>query len=53
MSNELTGIVAEHIAAVNAHDTERIAATFAPDAVVNLSAGKEILVSVGATLTTW
>ena len=35
MSTELTGIVAEHIAAVNAFDTERIVATFAPDAYVN------------------
>jgi hypothetical protein len=32
---ELPGIVAEHIAAVNAFDTERIVATFAPDAYVN------------------
>jgi ketosteroid isomerase-like protein len=31
----LTGIVAEHIAAVNAFDTDRIVATFAPDAYVN------------------
>ena len=35
MSTELPGIVAEHIAAVNALDTERIVATFAPDAYVN------------------
>jgi SnoaL-like domain len=35
MSIELPGIVAEHIAAVNAFDTERIVATFAPDAYVN------------------
>ena len=35
MSTELPGIVAEHIAAVNAFDTERIVATFAPDAYVN------------------
>jgi hypothetical protein len=35
MSAELPGIVAEHIAAVNALDTERIVATFAPDAYVN------------------
>ena len=35
MSTELTGIVAEHIAAVNAFDTERIVATFAPGAYVN------------------
>ena len=32
---ELTGIVAEHIEAVNAHDTDAIVATFAPDAYVN------------------
>ena len=32
---ELTGVVAEHIMAVNAHDTEAIVATFAPDAYVN------------------
>jgi limonene-1,2-epoxide hydrolase len=32
---ELTGVVAEHIAAVNAFDLDRILATFAPDAYVN------------------
>jgi hypothetical protein len=32
---ELTGIVAEHIAAVNALDTDAIMATFAEDAYVN------------------
>jgi hypothetical protein len=32
---ELPAIVAEHIAAVNAFDTERTVATFAPDAYVN------------------
>ncbi len=32
---ELSGVVAEHIAAVNAFDVERIVATFAPDAYVN------------------
>lgn len=31
----LPAVVAEHIAAVNAFDTERIVATFAPDAYVN------------------
>jgi hypothetical protein len=31
----LPGVVAEHISAVNAFDTERIVATFAPDALVN------------------
>jgi hypothetical protein len=35
MNTELPGIVAEHIAALNAFDTERIVATFAPDAYVN------------------
>jgi limonene-1,2-epoxide hydrolase len=35
MSTELPAVVAEHIAAVNALDTERIVATFAPDAYVN------------------
>ena len=35
MSTELPPVVAEHIAAVNAQDTERIVATFAPDAYVN------------------
>ena len=32
---DLPPIVAEHIAAVNAFDTDRIVATFAPDAYVN------------------
>jgi hypothetical protein len=32
---ELPGVVAEYVAAVNALDTERIVATFAPDAYVN------------------
>ena len=32
---ELSGVVGEHIAAVNAFDVERIVATFAPDAYVN------------------
>jgi hypothetical protein len=35
MTTELPAIVAEYIAAVNALDTERIVATFAPDAYVN------------------
>jgi hypothetical protein len=34
-TTELTGVVAEHIAAVNAHDVEGVVATFAPDAYVN------------------
>jgi hypothetical protein len=32
---ELTGVVAEHIAAVNAQDTDAIVATFAEDAYLN------------------
>ena len=35
MAQELSGIVAEHIRAVNAFDTEAIVATFAQDAYVN------------------
>src|SRR6476620_12106039 len=35
MSTELPGIVAAHINAVNAFDTDRIVNTFAPDAFVN------------------
>ena len=35
MSTELPAVVAEHIAAVNTFDTDRIVATFAPDAYVN------------------
>jgi limonene-1,2-epoxide hydrolase len=35
MSTEMPAIVAEHIAAVNAFDTDRIVATLAPDAYVN------------------
>jgi len=35
MSTELPAAVAEYLAAVNALDTERIVATFAPDAYVN------------------
>jgi hypothetical protein len=31
----LTGVIAEHIDAVNAQDTDRVMATFAPDAYVN------------------
>jgi hypothetical protein len=33
--NQLPPVVAEHIAAVNAFDTDRIVRTFAPDAYVN------------------
>jgi len=35
MPTQLPAVVAEHIAAVNAFDTDRIVATFAPDAYVN------------------
>jgi len=35
MATELTGVVADHIAAVNAFDTDAIVATFADDAYVN------------------
>jgi hypothetical protein len=35
MTTEMPAVVAEHIAAVNALDTDRIVATFAPDAFVN------------------
>jgi hypothetical protein len=35
MTAELPAIIAEHIAAVNAFDTDRIVATFTPDAYVN------------------
>jgi hypothetical protein len=34
-TTELTGVVADHIAAVNAFDTDGIVATFAEDAYVN------------------
>jgi hypothetical protein len=34
-ATELRGVVAEHIAAVNTLDLDRIMATFAPDAYVN------------------
>jgi len=34
-TTELTGVIAEHIAAVNAHDIDAIMATFADDAYVN------------------
>jgi hypothetical protein len=35
MTTQLTGVVADHIAAVNAFDTDAIMATFATDAYVN------------------
>jgi hypothetical protein len=34
-TTELTGVIAEHIAAVNALDTDAVVATFAEDAYVN------------------
>ena len=34
-STELRGVIAEHIAAVNAFDAQGVVATFAPDAYVN------------------
>jgi hypothetical protein len=42
MSTALDGIVAEHVAAVNAFDTDAIVATFAADALVN-DARREIV----------
>jgi hypothetical protein len=35
VATELRGVVAEHIAAVNAFNLDRIVATFSPDAFVN------------------
>jgi hypothetical protein len=35
MTTQLTGVIADHIAAVNAFDTDAIVATFAEDAYVN------------------
>ena len=35
MNTELTGVTAEYVAAVNAHDIDRIMAVFAADAYVN------------------
>ena len=35
MATELSGVVADHIAAVNALDTDAVVATFAQDAYVN------------------
>jgi hypothetical protein len=34
-TTEVTGVIAEHIAAVNAFDVDAVVATFAPDAYVN------------------
>jgi len=46
MAKELTGIVAEHIRAVNAFDTDAIVATFAEDAYVNDN--RREIVGIGA-----
>jgi len=35
MAIELTGVIADHIAAVNSHDTDAVVSTFADDAYVN------------------
>jgi len=35
MPDELPGVIAAHIAAINASDIDAIMATFAPDAIVN------------------
>jgi ketosteroid isomerase-like protein len=35
MTTDLTGVVADYVAAVNAHDTDAIVATFAEDAYIN------------------
>ncbi len=35
MATTVSGVIAEHIRAINAFDTEAIVATFAPDAYVN------------------
>lgn len=35
MATETTGVVAEHVEAVNAHDLDRMVATFTEDAYVN------------------
>ena len=41
MTTELTGVIAEYVAAVNASDIDAVVATFAPDAYVN-NARREI-----------
>ena len=41
-NNRLSGVIAEHVAAVNAFDEDAIVATFAEDALVN-DAHREIL----------
>jgi ketosteroid isomerase-like protein len=35
MTTRLTGVIADHVNAVNAFDTDAMLATFAPDAIVN------------------
>ncbi|MGD0686506.1 MAG: hypothetical protein ABSA03_15515 [Streptosporangiaceae bacterium] len=45
ITTELPAVVAEHIAAVNALDTEAVVATFADDAYVN-DARREFVVIV-------
>ena len=35
MTTNLTGVIADHVNAINSHDLDRIVATFAPDAYVN------------------
>jgi hypothetical protein len=45
-NTELTGVVAEHIAAVNAFDLDAIMATFADDAYVN-DARREFVGTIG------
>jgi hypothetical protein len=35
MAPQVTGVIADQIAAMNAHDTDAVMATFAPDAYVN------------------
>jgi hypothetical protein len=35
IATRLSGVIADHVAAVNAFDLDRIVATFAPDAYVN------------------
>lgn len=42
MPAPLSGVVADHIAAVNAHDADAITATFAPDAYVSAQHGQYV-----------
>ena len=48
---DLTGIVAEHIDAINAGDTDRAVATFADDAYVNDN--RREFVGIDATAAGW